>query len=80
MEADKINSHKGERSIEEEYTDVKERLKEFREEEDAEAGVTLAEVLEEEDQLEEDCDAVLGPSDDKNCSYHLVREHLQITF
>ena len=41
------------------------------EEEDAE-GVTLAEVLEEEDKLEEDCDAVLGPSDDKNCSYHLV--------
>ena len=42
------------------------------EEDDAEAGVTLAEVLEEEDQLEEDCNAVLGPSDDKNCSYHLV--------
>ena len=35
-------------------------------------GLTLAEILEQEDQLEEDCDAVLGPSDDKNCSFHLV--------
>ena len=35
-------------------------------------GLTLTEILEQEDQLEEDCDAVLGPSDDKNCSFHLV--------
>nr|CAG4634848.1 EOG090X07TK [Alona affinis] len=34
-------------------------------------GVTLVEVLEEQAQLEEDADAVLGGSDDKNCTYSL---------
>lgn len=35
-------------------------------------GVTLEEILEEEAQLEEDANAVLGGSDDANCTYHLV--------
>ena len=35
-------------------------------------GVTLVEVLEEQAKLEEDADAVLGGSDDKNCTYNLV--------
>ena len=35
-------------------------------------GVTLVEILEEEAQLEEDANAVLGGSDDANCTYHLV--------
>ncbi|KAK4001907.1 E3 ubiquitin-protein ligase UBR7 [Daphnia magna] len=34
-------------------------------------GVTLEEILEEEAQLEEDANAVLGGSDDANCTYHL---------
>lgn len=37
-----------------------------------ENGVTLVEVLEEEAQLEEDANAVLGGSDDANCTYNLV--------
>uniref|UniRef100_A0A0A9XU37 Putative E3 ubiquitin-protein ligase UBR7 n=1 Tax=Lygus hesperus TaxID=30085 RepID=A0A0A9XU37_LYGHE len=36
---------------------------------DDENTMTLDEVLEEELQLENDANAVLGPSDDKNCSY-----------
>lgn len=39
-------------------------------------GVTLVEVLEEEAQLEEDANAVLGGSDDANCTYSLVRAPL----
>lgn len=39
---------------------------------DEEKGVTLVEVLEEEAQLQEDADAVLGGSDDANCTYSLV--------
>ena len=35
-------------------------------------GVTLVEILEEEAQLEEDANAVLGGSDDANCTYRLV--------
>lgn len=35
-------------------------------------GVTLVEVLEEEAQLEEDANAVLGGSDDANCTYNSV--------
>lgn len=38
---------------------------------DEEKGVTLVEVLEEEAQLQEDADAVLGGSDDANCTYSL---------
>nr|CAG4647134.1 EOG090X07TK [Megafenestra aurita] len=37
--------------------------------EDEDKGVTLVEVLEEEAQLEEDANAVLGGSDDTNCTY-----------
>ena len=33
------------------------------------SGITLVDVLEEEAQLEEDADAVLGGSDDQNCTY-----------
>uniref|UniRef100_A0A0V0G494 Putative e3 ubiquitin-protein ligase ubr7 n=1 Tax=Triatoma dimidiata TaxID=72491 RepID=A0A0V0G494_TRIDM len=33
--------------------------------------MTLVDFLEEEQQLESDADAVLGPSDDKNCTYNL---------
>lgn len=39
---------------------------------DEDNGVTLVEVLEEEAQLQEDADAVLGGSDDANCTYSLV--------
>ena len=35
-------------------------------------GVSLVDVLEEEAQLEEDANAVLGGSDDANCTYNLV--------
>nr|CAG4638518.1 EOG090X07TK [Cyclestheria hislopi] len=35
------------------------------------SGITLVDVLEEEAQLEEDADAVLGGSDDQNCTYSL---------
>ena len=36
------------------------------------SGITLIDVLEEEDQLEQDANAVLGGSDDQNCTYSLV--------
>lgn len=36
------------------------------------SGITLIDVLEEEDQLEENANAVLGGSDDQNCTYALV--------
>lgn len=35
--------------------------------------LTLVDFLEEELQLESDANAVLGPSDDKNCTYNRVR-------
>nr|CAG4640943.1 EOG090X07TK [Eulimnadia texana] len=37
--------------------------------EDEDSGITLIDVLEEEEQLEQDADAVLGGSDDQNCTY-----------
>lgn len=40
--------------------------------EEEDSGITLVDVLEEEDQLEEDANAVLGGSDDQNCTYSLV--------
>ena len=40
--------------------------------EEEDRGITLVDVLEEEAQLEEDANAVLGGSDDKNCTYSLV--------
>lgn len=36
---------------------------------DDENSVTMIDVLQEENQLEEDANAVLGPADDKNCTY-----------
>lgn len=36
---------------------------------DEENSVTMLDVLQEENQLEEDANAVLGASDDKNCTY-----------
>ena len=43
--------------------------------EDEDSGVSMVEVLEEEEQLEADAKAVLGDSDDKNCTYPLVSWH-----
>lgn len=40
--------------------------------EDEDNGVTLVDILEEEAQLEEDANAVLGGSDDANCTYQQV--------
>lgn len=37
-----------------------------------EKSVTMLDVLQEENQLEEDANAVLGASDDKNCTYSEV--------
>jgi len=42
----------------------------FENEEDEEETVTMGEVLQEEESLEADAKAVLGNSDDKNCTYH----------
>lgn len=39
---------------------------------DEENSVTMLDVLQEENQLEEDAYAVLGASDDKNCTYNKV--------
>lgn len=39
---------------------------------DDENSVTMIDVLQEENQLEEDANAVLGPADDKNCTYSQV--------
>ncbi|XP_022241102.1 putative E3 ubiquitin-protein ligase UBR7 [Limulus polyphemus] len=38
-------------------------------EEEEECGITMLDVLEDEQELEEDANAVLGGSDDKNCTY-----------
>ena len=46
---------------------------------DEENSVTMLDVLQEENQLEEDANAVLGPSDDKNCTYNKVYESLFLT-
>lgn len=40
---------------------------------DEENSVTMLDVLQEENQLEEDANAVLGPADDKHCTYNKVR-------
>ena len=37
-----------------------------------ENSVTMLDVLQEENQLEEDANAVLGAADDKNCTYNEV--------
>lgn len=39
---------------------------------DDDNSVTMIDVLQEENQLEEDANAVLGPADDKNCTYSQV--------
>ncbi|KAL5008060.1 hypothetical protein ScPMuIL_013641 [Solemya velum] len=39
------------------------------EEKSADSGISMVDVLEEEKQLEDDANAVLGDSDDKNCTY-----------
>lgn len=41
-------------------------------EEDEENSVTMLDVLQEENAREEDCNAVLGASDDQNCTYNKV--------
>lgn len=40
---------------------------------DNEEFVTMVDVLQEEQELEEDANAVLGASDEKNCTYSKVR-------
>ena len=35
-----------------------------------EVGITMLDVLQDEEAMEEDAKAVLGNADDKNCSYH----------
>ena len=40
-----------------------------------ESAVSMIDVLEEEKQLEEDANAVLGDSDDRNCTYLMVNIH-----
>ena len=42
---------------------------------EVEDEVTMVDVLEVQTELEEDANAVLGPSDDKNCSYKEVFAH-----
>jgi E3 ubiquitin-protein ligase UBR7 len=37
--------------------------------------VTMVDVLKEEQELEDDAKAVLGASDDKNCTYSQVNKH-----
>lgn len=45
----------------------------FKEENEDESNViTLDEFIEEETRLETDANALLGPSDDKNCTYNQV--------
>lgn len=39
---------------------------------DDDSGITMIDVLEEEQELEEDANAVLGGSDDQNCTYPSV--------
>lgn len=40
---------------------------------DEENSVTMLDVLQEENALEEDANAVLGAADDQNCTYNKVR-------
>lgn len=41
--------------------------------EDEENSVTMVDVLQEENALEEDVNAVLGAADDQNCTYNKVQ-------
>lgn len=41
---------------------------------DEENSVTMLDVLQEENDLEEDVNAVFGDIDDKNCSYNRVKD------
>ena len=43
------------------------------EEQHEDSGLSMVDVLEEERQREEDANAVLGGSDDRNCTYDMVR-------
>lgn len=46
-----------------------------------EETITMLDVIEREDKLEEEASAVLGNSDEKNCTYPKVREtHLMVEF
>lgn len=40
--------------------------------------ITLNDYIEEEAKLADDALAVLGPSDDKNCTYNLVRCYIPL--
>lgn len=46
---------------------------------DGDKVVTMLDVLQEEQDFEEDANAVLGASDDKNCSYNKVRYLIDLT-
>ena len=48
-----------------------------RENEDEDSGLSMLDVLEGENQLEEDAVAVLGDSDDKNCTYLMVNSNYE---
>lgn len=56
---------------------MSEKIEETVEEENS---VTMLDVLREESQLEEDACAVLGASDDKNCTYNKVSSSILIFF
>ena len=43
-----------------------------REKDDEDSGLSMLDVLEEEEALEDVANAVLGDSDDKNCTYDMV--------
>ena len=50
--------------------ETKDKAKTSGAEDDEEPGVTMVDVLEDEESLEADAKAVLGNSDEKHCSYH----------
>jgi len=50
--------------------ETKDKAKTSEAEDDEEPGVTMVDVLEDEESLEADAKAVLGNSDEKHCSYH----------
>ena len=50
--------------------ETKDEAKPSRAEDDEEPGVTMVDVLQDEESLEADAKAVLGNSDEKHCSYH----------
>ena len=47
-------------------------------EKEEDSGLSMLDVLEEQEQLEEDANAVLGGSDDKNCTYDMVKLSVSI--